>query len=257
MRATGHGGEQALGRRLAGLALHAAGLWLIATGLCLLAERAASGTGGPRSLRTQSDLDQAIDQVLTRAFPQRPPQWEIARRHPFEDLADYTFQLIAPETPAGGRTWFQLRGERHDGNPDVKTYLVPVDLFWSDSVWVAARPLPAAHVIAASDLERRWVQHAEAPGEVLTGAAPVGRALARALSAGEVVPPAALRDAPVVARGDIVRLVYRRGVLTVSTRAEALQGGAPGEEIRVRPLDGRRTCRGRVESADEVEVIAP
>ncbi len=257
MSAAGYAGGWRPIRRLAGLALHAAILWLIATGLCLLAGRAASGSGTGRILHSQSDLDQAIAQAVARAFPQRPPQWEVARRHPFEELRGYAFELLAPETLAGGRAWFQLRGEQRTGNPDVKTYLVPVDLFWSDSVWVAARPLPAARVLAAGDLERRWVRHAAGPEEVLVGEAPVGRALTRAVTAGEVVPRALLRDAPVVARGDIVRLTYRRGVLTVSTRAEALQGGAPGEEISVRPLDGRRTCRGRVQSPDEVEVIAP
>jgi flagella basal body P-ring formation protein FlgA len=243
--------------RLAGPALSAAVLWLIAVGLCLLAGRAASETGTGRVLHTQADLDQAIGQALAQAFPQRPPEWEVTRRHPFEQLEAYAFELVVPETPAGGRTWFQLRGQRRTGAPDVKTFLVPVDVFWSDSAWVAARSLPTAHVLAAGDLERRWVRHTTGPDEVAAAAAPVGLALTRALAAGELVQRTRLRDAPVIARGDIVRLVYRRGGLLVSARAEALQGGAPGEEINVRPLDGRRTCRGRVQSPDEVEVIAP
>ncbi len=245
---------------LTGVALRAGALWLIATGLCLLADRAWPGPGETTPpLRTQADLDRAVSRALATAFPENPPAWEMARRHPFERLEDYAFALIAPETLEGGRVWFQLQGQRSPamGASDVKTFLLPVDLFWEDSVWVAARPLPAGRVLAPGDLERRWARHTAAPAEVDLGAAPLGQALGRAVTAGQVVGRSWLRAAPVVARGDVVRLVYRRGALTVAMSAEALQGGAPGEEISVRPLDGRRTCRGRVGGPGEVEVMVP
>jgi len=253
-------GSQGRGRGLAGVVLRAGALWLIATGLCLLAERAWPGTGdAAHPLATQVDLDRAVGRALAAAFPQHPPAWEMVRRHPFDQVEGYAFELIAPETLQGGRVWFQLQGQRTPatGANDVKSYLLPVDLFWEDSVWVAARPLAAGRVLAPGDLERRWARHSEPPAEVSLAAPPWGLALGRALSTGQVVGHALLKIAPVVARGDVVRLVYRRGALTVAMSAEALQGGAPGEEISVRPLAGRRTCRGRVGGPGEVEVIVP
>jgi flagellar basal body P-ring formation protein FlgA len=263
MRAMGQTDMRGRVHGLVGVALRAAVLWLIATGLCLLAGRASPGTGdAAHSLRTQADVDDAIGRILAAAFPQNPPGWEVVRRHPVEQLEGYAFELVAPATLQGGRVWFQLQGQRPPADAaatgaDVKTFLLPVDLFWEDSVWVAVRPLAARHVLTAGDLERRWVRHAETPAEVDLAAPPMGLALGRAMTAGQIVEQSLLRTAPVVARGDVVRLVYRRGALTVAARAEALQGGAPGDEINVRPLDGRRTCRGRVGGPGEVEVIVP
>jgi flagella basal body P-ring formation protein FlgA len=215
---------------------------------------------GP-ALGTQAELEAVLGRYLAEAFPGRATEWSLGRRHPFEELTEYTFQLLAPETLLGGRNWFQLRGERAlagrpDREPDVKSFLLPVDVGWSDSVWVTGRALPAGHVLAAGDVDRRWLQHTH-PQAAVDFPAPLGLVLRQGRRAGAVLIRDLLTAPPVVARGSMVRLIYRRGCLTVAARAEALESGAAGDEIRVRPLDSRRTCRGRVQGAQEVEVIVP
>ncbi len=235
------------------------------------AQGAMAGIMASIEVSSPETLEEALGRMLAAAFPSQPPSWAIDRQHPFDRYADYTFRLVAPQALRGGRNWFQLHGERGAvpaadrgdgtrlgaGEGDVKSFLLPVDVHWEDSVWVANRPLASGAVLEQGDLIRRWGRHTQLPRDVSFAEPPVGMALTRSLQAGEVVVHDAVAPPPVVKRGEIVRLVYRNGGLLVSARAEALESGALGEEIRVRPLDARRTCRGRVHGQAEVEVVVP
>ena len=202
---------------------------------------------------SQAELAAALGRTLRGAFPDAPPDWEVARRHRFDQHEGVLFRLVSPEQLTGGRNWFQLRSEA----AAAKSYLLPVDIFWEDSVWVTLRPLGAGDCLTAQDVARRTARHTEPPGQVQFASAPVGLCVQKALGEGTVLTHELLAPPPVIDRGRIVHLVYQSPGLRVVARAEALECGGLGQTIRVRPLDGRRSCQGVIRSADEVEVIAP
>jgi flagella basal body P-ring formation protein FlgA len=221
----------------------------------LLTFSAGTAAAGPDELTVGSEaqLETLLGRTLHRAFPDAPPRWEIVRPHRFAQDDDASFRLVLPEALTGGRNWFQLRGS---GSP-AKSYLLPVDLFWEDSVWVTTRALRAGDCLGAEDLAWRFARHIHPPAQTRFAPAPTGLCAERPLGAGTVLTHELLSPPPVIDRGRIVHLVYHSPGLRVAARAEALESGGLGATIRVRPLDSRSSCKGVVRSASEVEVIAP
>jgi len=232
-------------------------LWLIlslvAAGLCFAAAgEAAELREGPR-VNSVAELEEAVATCLASAFPERTPRWRFARPHPFASGAAGPLQLSIPVTLKGGKNWFQLKVD----GPKPRAYLLPVDLEWADSVWVALKPFRAGHRLASADVERRWMNHTHSLGAILLPTSPAGLCVKQAVRGGEILTADALREPYLIERGTTVRLRYQSDGLTIATRAEALENGGLGEEIRVRPLDGRRVCQGTICGEKEVEVTLP
>jgi len=202
---------------------------------------------------TQDDLSMALDNLLSKSFPNNAPFWEMPRLHPFAEAGDASYRLITPESLTGGRNWFQLR--KIDAS--AKSYLLPVDLFWEDSVWIATHVIKRGQTITPTDLTWRICRHSFLPGEVSFTSSPVGLCARKQIADGSIVITSNLEKPPVIKRGTIVRLLYKSPGLSVSARAEALENGGQGDEIRVRTLDTRKPCRALVMNATEVEVIIP
>lgn len=219
----------------------------------LAAPAAAEAPAGAPIVATRTELGGALDATLAAAFPGRPVRWELPREHPFETGGARPFALITPAALGGGRNWFELAAQDARGG----TYLLPVDVSLQDSVWVATRALVAGRVLGAGDVRRELRWHAEAPEALAAGASLLGQRALQPLAANAPLLRLQLGPAPVVMRGDYVRLVYRSPGLFVATRAKALEDGWAGREIRVQPIDTRQTCQALVRSAEEVEVIAP
>ncbi|MBM3317785.1 MAG: flagellar basal body P-ring formation protein FlgA [Candidatus Eisenbacteria bacterium] len=198
------------------------------------------------------DLLRALDHLLLAAYPGRTLRWELVREGPFPDRAGRRFGLVPPSALAGGRVWFELEAL----DPPAATYLLPVDIAWQDSAWIAARPLPAGRCLAPADAARGLCWHARAPA-ALAGGAVEGLRLTRSIPAGAPLLAEDLVRLPDVPRGAVVRLVYQGPGLVVATRAKALDEGWTGSEIRVQPLDTRHVCAAIVRGAEVAEVIAP
>ncbi len=205
-----------------------------------------------QTVSNRAELQRALGQSFAAAFPQRPPVWELAREHDFTRSGAAALVLRAPDELQGGRNWFKLQGAAAG-----KSYLLPVDLFWEDTVWVATRALRTRHCLTARDCERRFVRHTFRPDELFDGGPPTDLCLRQSVRAGQTLSRGLLAPPPLVKRGRIVRLLYQSPGLTVASRAEALEDGGVGEAIRVRPPDSRRTCQAIVRTTAEVEVILP
>lgn len=215
---------------------------------------AIAGQRVPEAPLTSADqLARAIDDHLLARLPGRTLRWELARPAPLPDRAGRRFRLEPPAVLTGGRNWFELIAL----DPPGATYLVPVDLAWQDSAWVAARALPAGRALAPGDAVRELCWHACAR-EALAGPRAIeGLRLAAAVGAGMPLLSSQLVCPPEIERGARVQLVCRRPGLLVSTPARALDEGWTGQEIRVQPIDSRQICTALVRSADEVEVLLP
>ena len=123
-------------------------------------------------------------------------------------------------------------------------------------VLVTARSVTRGARLRSADLRFEKRPLDELSLEALRGLVANDKLARRRLRAGTVLKPSDLKAAPVVLRGQRVRLSVRDAVLSVSTRGEALGSGAIGDVVAVRNLASGRRLSGRVVSAGSVE-IAP
>ncbi|HEV2560065.1 MAG TPA: flagellar basal body P-ring formation chaperone FlgA [Microvirga sp.] len=125
-------------------------------------------------------------------------------------------------------------------------------------VAVVNRAFVRGETVQASDinLERRAreavPQDAEGEEAVLPG-----RIARRALSAGAVIRTSDLAKPELVARGDLVTVVYEIPGLVLTLRGRAEQAGAQGDVITVTNPQSKRTLQGQVVAAGRVQVSAP
>jgi flagella basal body P-ring formation protein FlgA len=91
----------------------------------------------------------------------------------------------------------------------------------------------------------------------LTALGPGRQRLRRSVEAGTVLTPASLAAAPAVARGDKLVLSLAAGAVSLQKRVEALQDGAVGQRVRVRPEQGAEPFEARVTGVGQVEIEGP
>ncbi len=150
-----------------------------------------------------------------------------------------------------GRVGVELRfldPTREDAPPVTRAAAVHVAV--SRPVAVAARPLPRGAVLEPDAISLEERELSQLPAGV--GADPanlVGRRLARAIGAGDVVLPSALELERVVRRGDLLEVEGSSGPLALSLVARALEPGATGQVIRAANPASQRELA--------VEVIGP
>jgi flagella basal body P-ring formation protein FlgA len=98
------------------------------------------------------------------------------------------------------------------------------------------------------------------PGQVALAPLPtlveaVGSTARRRLAPGETVVGTVLRRRPAVRSGQVVEAVLVAGELEVRLSATALQSGHVGETILLVNRESRRQLRGRIVTADRIEVV--
>jgi len=124
-----------------------------------------------------------------------------------------------------------------------------------DRVLVSSHFLPKGTVLNATDLklERRELSALlsgyETEPERLTG-----KQLRRALMAGAVVAPQALKALPLIKQGETVTIVMRQGGMEVRSSGIALEDADLGERLRVRNETSKRVVEGTVTASRRVEV---
>lgn len=126
-------------------------------------------------------------------------------------------------------------------------------------VTVLTRSLARGDTIAADDLRvERQPRNRLTRGHVVVDPSEVvGLQARRPLRAGQTVVASEFMRPQVVARGDIVTLVYRTAALQITGRGQALQAGAVGDLVSVLNPQSKRTLHGTVTGHGLVEIAAP
>ncbi len=152
------------------------------------------------------------------------------------------------------RTGHASVGVRCLGGVRWKIYL-PVRIRRYAQVVVAARALPAGHVLSAADLKRTRLEvdglrsyHRE-PRRL------DGMVLRRALAAGQPVEAVHVSPPVLVRRGQRIVVEARAGGLAVRAAGVALADGRKGDTIRVRNLRSKRVVQAVVTGRGRVEVV--
>ncbi len=151
---------------------------------------------------------------------------------------------------SGGRATVAVRCP----GPSPWQIFVPVRVFRTIQVAVAARPIAAGELITANAVDVVRRSSAGLPHQYAEGLqAVVGQRARRAIAAGNVIQLTSLNVMKAVQRGSLVTLTTHRAGITVRGEGTALEEGAIGERIRLRTPAGR-VVEGVVESDSEVRI---
>lgn len=165
---------------------------------------------------------------------------------------------MTPFIPAGARLWGRtMLGVRCQDNTPGRngwSVLVPVEIKVFGQALVATRPLNAGETPGADSLMLQEIELTrEAPG-ALTDPAQIGDViLSRNVAAGQTLRREHLRARPVVAMGDMVKLIAKGSGFTVSSYGKALAAAAEGQMVRVQ-ADSGRTMSGIARDGKIVEI---
>lgn len=180
---------------------------------------------------------------------------KLTRPWPAVSIPDEPFTLKLTEHSANGIAArsllrFELRGERET----FGTWTVSADAKVWREIWVARSPITRGTSVRDADLvrERRDVLTIY---QAVANIVPEEDAceLGESVAAGSPLFARMLRLRPVIRRGKLVDALVRDGGLNITVRVEALDDGAPGQQVRVRNLKSKREFRGKVQ--DEQTVI--
>lgn len=105
-----------------------------------------------------------------------------------------------------------------------------------------ARSLAAGEMVGPADVVWTEVQAHQAPADAPGDAeAVIGLAARRALRAGSAVRPADLSAPRVIARQDMIEVIYAAGGVTLSLQARALEDATAGQAFRAQNMQSGRT----------------
>jgi flagella basal body P-ring formation protein FlgA len=121
-------------------------------------------------------------------------------------------------------------------------------------VVVAATDLSRGTVLSDQDLNLVEVDLVGLRNPCFEPAELVGKKLKRSLRQGLPLDRGAVEFPPMVARGEVVNMVLRRGAMELTARGEARQDGQLGETIRVRNVGSQREILGRITAPGVIEV---
>jgi len=123
------------------------------------------------------------------------------------------------------------------------------------SVLVTRRAVKREDSLSEADVDQERREITGQTGDLLRKLDDIlGRRAKRAVPAGAVVSSDWLEVAPVVRRGDVIRVVVQIGAISASVQVVALASGGPGEVIRVREEMSKCEFSARVAAPGRVEV---
>jgi flagella basal body P-ring formation protein FlgA len=118
-------------------------------------------------------------------------------------------------------------------------------------VVVTTRALRARAVIGPGDVT---LAVREAPGALSDPAEALGLETSGWVQAGAALMPDHVVPAAIVERNQIVTLVFRKGMLEITTEGRALERAAPGDGVRTMNLESKTIVTGRAIAPGIVEV---
>lgn len=218
---------------------------------------ATDRSAAPASLEAR--LRELIHQGLDARGLPKDHQIEIDFNPTLRDLLALTSPPYAFDiTPPRATTWIGLVSFRvrvyRDGQT-LQTVPVLAQVRVRIPVVVAARTVNAKARVGRTDVEVSWREMATLNGKHLVN---VNDALdqqaKKMIPAGTILTTTLLEPLPLVKRGQLVTVIYRRGGLDIKTVARSMQVGFKNEVIQVRNERSKELFRAKVTSASQVVV---
>lgn len=198
----------------------------------------------------ESELLQLLTAALQEEYVGDRGELELRFIRPWDSIKvpgePLTLKIL--EMPnAGVTTTFIVRFELHAGKRILGNWQAPVRAQIWREIWVAGSALRRGDRVATANItrERRDVLTIRSPlADFPEGDTTLE--LAEPLQAGSPLLARSVRVRPVVHRGQMADALVRDGALSVTTKVEVLEDGAPGQIVRARNPQSHRDLSGRV-----------
>ncbi len=159
-----------------------------------------------------------------------------------------SFEIASKGRPLGWTT-VKVTVERQKVRAD---HWVRAEIIAKVPTLVAARPLERGEILDESDIREELVQIGFDKSPTIAGL--IGGKLKVDIARGAPISERWVERPEVVSRGSRVEAIVSGEAFSVRAPAEALEGGAIGDQISVRVLVGKRVVRGVVIGRGAVEV---
>ncbi len=183
---------------------------------------------------------------LIKSLSSWPGKVEVSTNNPIPEG-----RLIDPQSITPGVSGVTLRFE--DSRGRVKP--LNVKLTWTQPAMIAARNIKRGDKISPNDIFTREIRitrpgvYASSPAEI------VGFTSNKNIKQGEPIEISGLTSSNVIKRGRQVKIIARYGGASASADGVLMEDGRPGEWVKVRRADDRRTVlRARIINENTVEV---
>ncbi len=153
-----------------------------------------------------------------------------------------------------GRVTLAIRAEV-DGDISAPIYISGwVDLF--EDVVRAGRDIPKGDTIRREDLRLFEANMSKSPPGLMTSADRVEGSVARSrIGKGTAIRDSMIAEAPVIRKGDVVKIMVNSGPLTVVAQGVSREEGRMGQQIMVQNIRSNKNIPARVVGPGAVEVL--
>ena len=222
-----------------------------AAAAAIVAVAFASGARGASPAGTLTAREAITAAIVERLGPDAAVA--IHSIEPVSDALRFTTAAPDPADRLGKAMWFTLASDE-PGLPRAVQVLVDVQV--TVACVRASRNISGGHVVTADDVVATKDAAAGAPLHRLPVMAQiVGARALRPIAANEIVLTGFVAGKRAVTAGDTVTVIAVVGPVEVTATMSAVDGGDPGDVIRVVNKETRRYLRARVISEGVVEVV--
>ena len=223
----------------------------VAAGVVLAASGLAAGAQDLADISNQW-LQGALAQGEKQSMPLRM-EVQVGKLDPRLNLAPCA--RIEPYLPSGSKLWGRTRiGMRCVEGEKPWNVFLPVTIKAFGPAWVLTNNVSMGEALTHDHAMQTEVDWAESPHAII--ALPddwVGQTAARNLTAGMALRQTMVKAAQIFKPGAGVKVLVQGGGFVVTSSGKALEGGAVGQNVRVR-MDNGRTVIGTVNPQGEVVV---
>ena len=198
----------------------------------------------------QADLVALLTPALQEEYVKDKGELEIRITQPWatRNISDEPVTVKILEMPTMGVTSsFIVRFELRAGDKSIGSWQVPVQAHIWREVWVSHAMLKRGDALADADLahERRDMLTIHEPlAEFTPGDSTLE--IAEPVGVGAPLFARAIKQIPVVHRGQMVTALIDDGSFSVQMKVEVLEDGSPGQTVRARNQQSLRDIRGKV-----------
>jgi flagellar basal body P-ring formation protein FlgA len=159
--------------------------------------------------------------------------------------------------PRGRRLSATLAISAPDGS-QRRPFRITAAVVETSEVTVLTRSLGRNDTINASDLTIERRPRESVPADALNETADaIGRITKRAMGPGSVLRGADITRPEVVARGEMVTIIYEMSGMTLTARGKTMEAGGVGDVVPVQNPQSKRTIQATVVSPGRVSVTSP
>lgn len=212
-------------------------------------------SAAPAGAEAQVDLERGLKFFIDGETRKHPGRVEVRLGNLDSKLRLAPCARVEPYLPNGARLWGRTNiGVRCvEGASRWNVYL-PIEVRVFAPALVAVRPIAVSQSISAEDIESQDIDITrEPPGVLIDPTQLEARVTSRAIMAGTPLRADMLRAKPVIAQGDLVKVVFLGTGFTVAAEGKALAAAGAGQTVRVQ-MDSGRVVSGTAREGRQVEL---